>query len=553
MAASRFDVIVVGSGFGGSVMACRLAERGARVLVLERGRSWHPAEYPRAAGDPWIWDHRKPEHLNGWLDFRWFGGMGVAQGAGVGGGSLIFANVVVDARPSLFASGWPSEITFQELRPFYDRVARMLGAATLPEGQRTDRFKLLEEAARATGNEARFRALPLAVTFDPEWNHNLTDASHGKHSKPWMNAEGHLQGTCVHCGNCDIGCQVRAKNTLDLNYIPRAIRHGAQVRALCLVTAIAPAEGGYRVHYDRLVGGERVPESEWVPRVVLAAGSLGSTELLLRSRDALGTLPNVSAHLGRGWSSNADFLTPARYRERTVSPTYGPTITCAVDFLDGSVDGEQFFIEDGGFPNLPLTFAEPTSPRGRRTTLLGAALQRASQGIGARNSVALARLNPAMNRETRWLGRLMGTGDPLKSMMPWFAQGVDAADGRLYLGRSWRRPREKTLKLDWRVQRSRGVIDAIVGMHRRFSEATGGELRVPMTWSLLRSLVTPHPLGGCNMGTTRADGVVDHRGEVFGYPGLYVADGAIIPRAIGVNPSKTIAALAERSAALFDL
>jgi cholesterol oxidase len=90
-------------------------------------------------------------------------------------------------------------------------------------------------------------------------------------------------------------------------------------------------------------------------------------------------------------------------------------------------------------------------------------------------------------------------------------------------------------------------------MHRRFSEATGGELRVPMTWSLLRSLVTPHPLGGCNMGTTRADGVVDHRGEVFGYPGLYVADGAIIPRSIGVNPSKTIAALAERSAALFDL
>jgi cholesterol oxidase len=134
-------------------------------------------------------------------------------------------------------------------------------------------------------------------------------------------------------------------------------------------------------------------------------------------------------------------------------------------------------------------------------------------------------------------------------MMPWFGQSMDAANGRLYLGREWAAPWRRNLKLDWDVTRSEATIDAMVEMHKRLSAATGGEPRVPPTWTLLKNLVTPHPLGGCNMGTTPADGVVDHRGQVFGYPGLFVADGAIVPRALGLNPSRTIAALAERIAA----
>jgi cholesterol oxidase len=132
--------------------------------------------------------------------------------------------------------------------------------------------------------------------------------------------------------------------------------------------------------------------------------------------------------------------------------------------------------------------------------------------------------------------------------MPWFAQGVDAADGRLRLepGPDGR-PR---LQLDWDILASRKVVDDIVAMHERLAIATGGWPLVPLTWTLFQDLVTPHPLGGCNMGQTRATGVVDHRGEVFGYPKLYVADGAIVPRAVGVNPSRTIAALAERIAAI---
>jgi cholesterol oxidase len=551
-----FDAVVVGSGFGGAVSACRLAERGWNVLVLERGRWWLPRDYPRAPGDDWIWDQSRPERFNGWVDLRWFRRMGVAQGAGVGGGSLIFANVVVDANDGTFAQGWPAEITADALRPYYDRVARMLNVQTLPANQTTARFQLLEEAATKAGYGHRFRALPLAVTFDPEWHYGLDDPFSGRQTKMWMNEHGLMQGTCVHCGNCDIGCQVRAKNTLDLNYLARAEKSGAEIRPLHLVRSVEPQEGGgYRVHFDRIDRGQRTPGSVTSRVVVLAAGSLGSTELLLRCRDEHETLPQISAYLGKRWSSNADFLTPAFYKTRVISPTRGPTITCAVDFLDGAESGEQFFIEDGGFPDMLHNLSETAKPRGRRTTLLMAPVE-APNGVTEMHrtmtqAVALARAgrqwNFSMRNAVRTLARLSGRDDPMNHTMPWFAQGLDAADGELFLDRR-RGKRGRQLGMRWDIRRSRSVIDAIVSMHDRLSRATGGRVRVPPSWSMFKQLITPHPLGGCNMGTTRANGVVNHRGEVFGYPGLYVADGSIVPRPIGLNPSKTIAALAERIA-----
>lgn len=552
----RWDVVVVGSGFGGAVAACRLAERGARVLVLERGRRWEPADYPRGPGDAWMWDHRRPERDNGWIDLRVFGRMSVAQGAAVGGGSLIYANVCVDAVPGAFAQGWPPEVTWEEMQPYFAHVGAMLGARPVPAGQRTARWRLMEDAAEKAGMRARLRELPLAVTFDDDWHYGLADPFDGKHSRPFVNAHGAVQGTCVHCGHCDIGCQVRAKNTLDLNYLAVAERHGAEVRPLHLVTALARDGDGWRVHFDRLHEGQRLPGDVRARRVVLAAGSLNTTELLLRCRDVLGTLPDLPRALGRNWSANADFLTPARYGDREVAPTQGPTITGAIDFLDGAAHGEQFFIEDGGFPNLLATFADPALHRGRRTTIMAgrrSAVERVlREGAprptrqAMRRTMALGRINPAMSPATRLAGRFMGAGDPLGNTMPWFAQGIDGGDGELYLGRSWRRPWTRTLKLRWDPRRSAGVIEAIIATHRQLSEATGGRLQVPPSWSLLKSLVTPHPLGGCNMGVTPATGVVDHLGRVFGHEGLYVADGAVIPRPIGLNPSKTIAAVAER-------
>src|SRR6478736_989216 len=235
-----FDVIVIGSGFGGAITACRLAEKGMTVLVLERGRRWSAADFPRKAGDPWLFDNQHPDKQNGWLDLRFFNHMTVAQAAGVGGGSLAYSSVALEAHASLFAQAWPAEITPGELTPHYARVTQMMNLQPVPDGQLTQRFKLAREAAQALGYGDRTAKVPLAVSFSPEWNYQLDDPHHPKHSRTFTNAQGQQQGTCIHLGNCDIGCDVRAKNTLDLNYIPRAEQRGTEVRPLHVVRYIQP-------------------------------------------------------------------------------------------------------------------------------------------------------------------------------------------------------------------------------------------------------------------------------------------------------------------------
>jgi cholesterol oxidase len=400
----------------------------------------------------------------------------------------------------------------------------MLNVQCIPDNQLTQRFKLMKEGAESLGYGDRFRKLPLAVTFSKNWSPDLQDAYNDKHSEePKPNAQGQMQGTCVHCGNCPIGCQVKAKNTLDLNYLPWAEKHGAEIRPLHLARYIEPENVGYRVYFDRIVDGKLIPGSERAKRVIVAAGSIGSTELLLRCRDHYKSLPNISRFLGRNWSSNGDFLTPATYDNRRISPMQGVTISSAIDFLNEDEGAPRFFIEDGGAPNALRNFLKSKDPG--KFPLARAAL--------------------------KGLLELIGPEDPFSNVMPWFAQGIDAADGRLYLGRPWYAFwRKKQLRMDWDIGRSKPVITAIVNMHKFLSAATGGKPHVPIFWTAFKNLVTPHPLGGCNMGVDAGSGVVDHRGEVFGYPNLFVADGAIIPEAIGLNPSRTIAALAERIADL---
>ena len=520
MSAYDFDVVVVGSGFGGAVSACRFAEHGMKVLVLERGRRWSPETYPRAPDDPWLWDQDAPHLFNGWADLRTFETMWVATGAGVGGGSLIYANISVPAEPGAFARGWPPAIVYKELQPYYERVGQMLNVQVLPDNQLNPRFKLMREAAEKCGWGNRFRKLPIAVTFDPDFVLDAPGARDDRNSKHHRNAFGREQGTCVHCGNCDIGCQVRAKNTLDLNYLAAAEDHGAEIKPLHLVMKLEPLGTGWRVHADRLTDRRRTACSVTAQRVVLGAGSIGSTEILLRCRDEYRTLQKLSSRLGCGWAFNGDFVTPTFFKQRRISPTHGPTISCAIDLLDYSFEGQALFIEDGGIPNLATDFLR--------------------RQLGRRGPGILPRL-------WRELGRAAAEDDRLESMMPWFGQAVDAADGRMYLGRPWFAPWRHILKMDWPYKRSAPVVNSMIEVHRRLSAATGGEPFIPPTWTDFRRLITPHPLGGCNMGITPADGVVDADGKVFGYENLYVMDGAVVPRAIGLNPSRTIAALAERN------
>lgn len=520
-----FDAIIVGSGFGGAVTALRLAEGGMRVLVLERGRRWNKNNLPRQPGDPWLWSHAQPERYNGWLDLRIFSNMAVAQGAAVGGGSHIYANISVEAPRTVFDHGWPAEITYGALKPFYDRVAEVMEIQPVPGGQWTKRMQLVKEAAEKAGYAERFRQVDLAVRFDPHWTYEK-DFEKGEAATVWgRNKHGAMQGTCVHLGTCDIGCKVMARNTLDLNYLYLAEnQYHAEVRELHLVDLIEPQSSGWRVHFDRLKDGERIAGSEDAALVILAAGSLGSTELLLRNRDIHKTLPNVSPFLGQNWSSNGDFLTPTFYEGRIVAPSEGPTIAAIIDFEDGSYRGQRFWVQDGGLPPLAVAYLA----------------QKAD--------------DPATSFKFRLvleaLQRFLRNEDPSRNVMPWFAQGVDVANGRLSLTEPGLFARGGDLRLDWDVTASAPLIETIIAMHKKLAEATGGMTIVPPTWSLFRDLITPHPLGGCGMGGDPSNGVVDHKGAVFGYRGLYVVDGAVVPRALGVNPSRTIAALAERSAVL---
>jgi cholesterol oxidase len=486
-----YDAIVIGSGFGGAVTACRLAEQGFSVLVLERGRHWQdPTQYPKNLFDlkSLLWWRLFPNRFNGWFELRLFKRMMVVQGCGVGGGSLVYANVCINAPEQAFETGWPGQISYRGLEPYYKKVESMLAPETVPPSQVSRRYETVWAAATAKSRQFRFEAVPLAVKFDRTWD-------------PARKGTEPAQGRCNGCGKCIIGCEYGARNTLDVNYLKDARKtHKVDIRPLHVVRKIEQTSRGYWVIFDEIDREHQSMKTgghEEAPIVVVAAGSLGSTELLLRCRDQYRTLPQISRCLGYNWGANGDFLTLGLYRKQVVA-SHGVTISCAYDALDGEEFKAPLFIEDGGWPKQLFT-------KGSHT-------------------------------------------------MPWFGQAMDAADARLFLRRSWlswllrdASPQKMKLDLYWKSERSKAVYDAFANAHREMIHATGG-WALPSTWAMFGFLASPHPLGGCNMGTTSTDGVVDHRGAVFGYDGLYVVDGSVIPMAIGRNPSKTIAALAERSA-----
>jgi cholesterol oxidase len=522
-----FDIIIIGSGFGGAITGCRLATKNQRVLILERGREWNKDTYPREANADWIWSQSRPEKYHGWLDLRGFKGMSVAQGAGVGGGSLIYANISRVAPESTFKTGWPAEITAKELAQFYAKVGEMLEVQPIPTQQWNPRVKLMQEAAQKLNQSNRFERLDLAVQFDSQLQYDFNDPPDIKKTTLKPNIHGELQGNCVHLGECDIGCRVYAKNTLDKNYIPEARKKGAEVRPLCLATNIEQVDRGYRVYYDELATGTRVSRSSTATRVVIAAGSLGSTEILLRCRDVTRTLPKLSPRLGKNWSSNGDFLTPALHALRNIWPDRGPTIGSAINYLDGSQSGQSYWVQDGGIPNLFNGFFQAIRNR----------VQEAPEDHGLDDILG------ATTSLLQHFAHFTENLDIFKHIMPWFSQGVDSGNGELLWANGF-------LDLKWDIVDSLGLFEEIARKHRELAEKTGG-IPLPLPgWVLEKALITPHPLGGCNMGNSVADGVVNHAGEVFGYSGLYVADGAIIPRALGVNPSRTIGALAERISSL---
>ncbi len=523
-----FDAVVIGSGFGGSVLALRLAEAGHAVAVLERGRWWRPEDFPRRPIDLWK-AARTPITPDGLYDARRFDGVTVYAANGVGGGSLVSSNVLARA-PRGALEALPPGLRSADLEPRFERVLRMLGAAPArPQPGETEVRKaaVLRELAARVGPrfpKARWKPLDLAVNFDRP-RELPTDLDGYPHA-------GRRSEVCIGCGDCNFGCHVLAKNTLDLTYLPAAMRAGARVLDRCEVERIEPlgrraaspgASPGYRVHFrDR---NRSVQRALTARRVVLAAGAIGSTELLLRGR-AEGFLPRLSSQIGRRFSVTGDVLVHAYAAAApTGSRAPGPIIASGIEFPAEGEHGCDILVEDTGFPPLAMGFLPRTIPYAVER-LEGAArslLRGGVEGVlGAARGLARGLLPPAVDERSLALA-VMGRDA---------ADGVASLDaqGRLAIRWSWNGSRDF-------VARANEVIAALV-------EAAGARIP-PEPIRLDGRAQTVHPLGGCPIGEDPSTGVVSPAGEVFGYPGLFVADGSIVPVAVGANPSLTIAGLAE--------
>jgi cholesterol oxidase len=509
-----YDVVVVGSGFGGGVTACRLAEAGRSVCVLERGRRFGRDDFvdsPEEAPSLLFHDKLNPDGL---FDVRMMRDVTVITAAGVGGGSLVYANVQLRAPADVFDDRWPAAIDRAELEPWYDRTDEALEPRTTPPEPALDKARAFAAMGRRAGREAEL--LPIAVHFG--------DARENPFS-------GVAQEGCQNLGRCDLGCPVHAKNTIDITYLARAESHGAEVHPSHLVSDLWPPEragGRWKVGFRDLAG-----ESDGTVEagtVVLAAGTLGSTRLLLENRRRLAGL---SPALGSRFSGNGDALgmafDPAAEDVRGARNDYGPVMTSKLDYTAD----RRLIVADGGLPanfDVLLDIARGVNViKGWKRWVVR--LLKALTHLGLSDQ----RLHPG---HVRVRERRSDT-DALVFLMI----GRDAADGQMRLTRLFRR-----LDIRWSKAGSAQLFRDLERTAKELAEAADAEPFYALDGGPLGTYATVHPLGGCPMADDAAHGVVDDMGRVHGQPGLYVLDGSIIPTALGVNPSKTIAALAERAA-----
>ncbi|MGE6761249.1 GMC oxidoreductase [Corallococcus interemptor] len=510
--APAYDALVIGTGFGGAVAACRLAQAGLSVRVLERGLRYPKGSFPRDFEDPrngWLWQHRQ-----GLFDIKLLKGMSVVQAAGYGGGSLIYANVHLRPPPDVFASGWPEGYGRESLDPYYDLVAHMLDVQPITASARglPPKTKRMQDVAKKLGREAQFFYPNLAVRFGPA-------------GEPMPNKFGVLQEGCNYCGECDIGCNRRAKNTLDLNYLAVAEQRGAEVTTQAEVTRIEPLSPGYRVTFTdhAHAGMQRTVDAR---RVFLCAGAVNTTELLLRNRDVHGTLPDLSARLGSRYSANGDFLAFAFDTKEPWDPAVGPTITTGMVVDEGQgKDKTWFLFQEGGHPVQAAGLMVAMDPD-RAMTLPADLLQRELVKVLRTRSREMA----AIENER---GRFQAV---------FLAMGRDKSNGRLTLS-----PITRELQVQWDVPANLPLYRTQEQLCEDVARALGTRAAYNPLWERLHLPVSVHNLGGCAMAEEAAYGVLDAGGQVHGYPGLYVMDGAALPVGVGVNPSSTIAAVAERN------
>lgn len=549
------DVVVVGSGFGGSVAAYRLAAGGRRVCVLERGKPYPPGSFARspAAMARNFWD--PSAGLHGLFDVWSFSGIDAVVSSGLGGGSLVYANVMLRKDPSWFRQldpfgtgeeQWP--VSYEDLEPHYERVEKFLQVQTVPldaPGFDLAKAAALRDAAAADGGT--WRPAPLAVRFRGEDGRPLLA---GPLPEPtYGSLHGRPRRTCRLCGECDIGCNDGAKNTLDHTYLAAASHEGAVISTRTEVRHVRRRDDGrfdvgYVVHVPEAEGRSLDPLSlpvRWVraSSVVVAAGTLGSTYLLLRNRGPLGLRTPA---LGTRFCGNGDLLGFVRGARRDGAPrlldgAVGPVISSYVRYPDwadtGSAADLGMYVQDAGYPGFLEWLAEATQATSLAARMMRAAFHRVAGAVTGRTLTNLS----------AEVSRVLGPARFSSTALPLLGMGRDVPDGVLYLRE--RRDALDQLESTWSTATSQRYFELMKARMRALALALEGRFDVNPTY-VFRRVITVHPLGGCPMGRSASEGVVDGLGRSHEVPGLYVCDGSVLPGPVGPNPSLTIAAFADR-------
>lgn len=504
----HYDAVVIGSGFGGSINALRLVEAGKSVLVIERGKHYKPGEFPREVSDTkkLFWRNKKVNDFQGLYELNFFSGIGVVTTSGVGGGSLVYANIHIRPDPIVFEdSRWPDPYTRQFLDSYYDKVADKLGVSPVPADIKMTKRDVYREAALKTGKQV----------FDPDQAVN------------WDTSKSGAQGTCQLLAECEFGCQVGAKNTMDLTYLAQAQKLGAELQVGLNVTHIEPDSNGYRVHYKNLITGKN--ESVTGTKVILSAGTLGTNKIMLQSKDSYNTLPKISSKLGHGFSGNGDFLGSIQNSSIKLDPWNGPDVTTVIKYFDSAP----------GFTMAAPTFNQPVMEvlasfgqgKGWLPEFLANMIWRNLEGI-----LLWAFNTGLISKPAKISGAKAGLSEKMTNL---FAIGRDNANGVITLEGD-----EIDIKWDFANENAELINQMTTAMEEIGTEY-GGTVAPLQSWHLFKKILTVHPLGGCHLSKSADSGVVSTQGEVHGYPGLYIADGSVIPTAIGFHPVMTISAIAE--------
>jgi len=523
-----FDFIVIGSGFGGSVSAHRLVEKGYRVAVMEMGRRWTPDNLPHSSWSIHRWFWRPNLGLRGFFSMRFFRHATIFHGCAVGGGSITYASTLLAPPEKVWGAGsWTGLADWKtEMPQHYETASRMLGVTENRILGPAD--LLLKKAAEGAGSGDTFYCTNVGI-FQPAegqpGNQTFPD--------PFFGGEGPARTTCVGCGGCMMGCRYGAKNTLDLGYLYLAEKHGARLFPETRVVNVKPLGGtgdgsaGYEVSTVKSTAFiHRQPRQFTCRGVVFSASSLGTMELLFHLKEK-GSLPAISSQLGQHVRTNSESLIGAR------TPGYSQDVSQGIAIGSGVYIDEHTHIEAVRYPN-------GSDAMGVFTTIL-------TDG------------RPGPQRIALWLRNVIASmlRHPFKTVrvlqpLGWAREFVillcmQTLEGEIEMRwqRPWFWPFRKFL-----VSRGDKVPTYIPKANefaKKYAQLTGG---FPM--SMLPEILfdvpgTAHCIGGCVIADSSTRGVVDSRHRVFNYRNMYICDGSVVAANLGVNPSLTITALAERA------